>query len=228
MGCICILHCLYTEERDIVQHDSTIVNDGLNSSLCLLACIQGELMVQPQGLIGSKGSKVGVKMWFKWTKYSDQTNFESKVLYERNKGHWSVFRIRFTWSKYLGVAVFLRPKYWNSLVMKMYKRRSHYVNCLANMADTARGKFNLQLQSPSWNYDPNFRMRLDLKKMVQHQDYTWSATRWYFWGRAHNACIASQALYHVMIYRLYPYFGYMIHIISFILVTQYFKGYMFA
>ncbi len=37
---------------------------------------------------------------------------------------------------------------------------------------TLLGKFNLQLQSPSWNYDPNIRMRLDLKKMVQHQVYT--------------------------------------------------------
>ncbi len=33
-------------------------------------------------------------------------------------------------------------------------------------------KFNLQLQSSSWNYDPNMRMRQDLKMMVQHQVYT--------------------------------------------------------
>ncbi len=59
-------------------------------------------------------------MWFKWTKYSDQTNFETKVLYERNQGHWLVFRIRLTWTKYLGVAAFLRPKYQNSLVIKLY------------------------------------------------------------------------------------------------------------
>ncbi len=37
---------------------------------------------------------------------------------------------------------------------------------------TQPGKFNLQLQSPSWNYDPNIRMRLYPKKMVQHQVYT--------------------------------------------------------
>ncbi len=37
---------------------------------------------------------------------------------------------------------------------------------------TQPGKFNLQLQAPSWNYDPNIRMRLDPKKMVQHQVYT--------------------------------------------------------
>ncbi len=37
---------------------------------------------------------------------------------------------------------------------------------------TQPGKFNLQLQSPSWNYDPNIRMRLDLKKMVRHKVYT--------------------------------------------------------
>ncbi len=37
---------------------------------------------------------------------------------------------------------------------------------------TQPGKFNLQLQSPSWNYDPNIRMRLDPKKMVQHKVYT--------------------------------------------------------
>ncbi len=34
---------------------------------------------------------------------------------------------------------------------------------------TQPGKYNIQLQSPSWNYDP---MRLDPKKMVQHQVYT--------------------------------------------------------
>ncbi len=43
-----------------------------------------------KGLIVSKCSKVGVRMWFKWTKYSDQTNFEPKVLYEWNQGHWNV------------------------------------------------------------------------------------------------------------------------------------------
>ncbi len=37
---------------------------------------------------------------------------------------------------------------------------------------TQLGKFNLQLQSPSWNYDPNIRMRLNLKTMVQHHVYT--------------------------------------------------------
>ncbi len=37
---------------------------------------------------------------------------------------------------------------------------------------TQLGKFNLQLQSSSWNYDPNIRMRLDPQKMVQHQVYT--------------------------------------------------------
>ncbi len=37
---------------------------------------------------------------------------------------------------------------------------------------TKPGKFNLQLQSPSWNYDLNIRMRLDPQKMVQHQVYT--------------------------------------------------------
>ncbi len=75
-------------------------------------------------------------MWFKWTKYSNQTNVEPKVLYEQNQGHWNVFRIKFTWSKYLGVAVFFRPKYRNSLVMKIYKRRSHHGTCLVNMADS--------------------------------------------------------------------------------------------
>ncbi len=37
---------------------------------------------------------------------------------------------------------------------------------------TQPGKFNLQLQYPSWNYNPNIRMRLDRKKMVQHHIYT--------------------------------------------------------
>ncbi len=37
---------------------------------------------------------------------------------------------------------------------------------------TQPGQFNLQLQSPSWNYDPNITMRLDPKKKVQHQVYT--------------------------------------------------------
>ncbi len=94
------------------------------------------LAINPRGLIVSKCWKVGVKMWFKWTKYSDKTNCEPKVLYERNQRHWNVFRVRFTWSKYLCVAAFLRPKYQNSLVMKIYKRCIHHVTCLANMADT--------------------------------------------------------------------------------------------
>ncbi len=37
---------------------------------------------------------------------------------------------------------------------------------------TQPGKFNLHLQSPSWNYDTHIWMRLDLKKMIQHQVYT--------------------------------------------------------
>ncbi len=37
---------------------------------------------------------------------------------------------------------------------------------------TQPSKFNLQLQSPSLIYDPNIWMRLDPKKMVQHQIYT--------------------------------------------------------
>ncbi len=73
-----------------------------------------------------------------WTKYSDQTNFEPKVLYERNHDHWNVFKVRFAWFKYLGVAAFLRSKYQNSLVIKIYKRRSHHVTCLANISETAR------------------------------------------------------------------------------------------
>ncbi len=40
--------------------------------------------------------------------------------------------------------------------------------------------------------------------------------------------VKSWAMYHITIYRLYPYFGYMIHIVSFILVTRYFKRYIFA
>ncbi len=36
---------------------------------------------------------------------------------------------------------------------------------------TQPSKFNLQLQSPFWNYDPHIKMRLDPKKMVQHQVY---------------------------------------------------------
>ncbi len=40
--------------------------------------------------------------------------------------------------------------------------------------------------------------------------------------------IMIRALYHIAIYRLYRYFGYMIHIVSFILVTRYFKWYILA
>ncbi len=42
------------------------------------------------GLFVSKCSKVSVKIWFKLTKYSDETNFEPKVLYERNQSHWNI------------------------------------------------------------------------------------------------------------------------------------------
>ncbi len=37
-----------------------------------------------------------------------------------------------------------------------------------------------------------------------------------------------RTLYRIMIYRLYQYFGYTIHIVSFILVIRYFKQYIFA
>ncbi len=37
-----------------------------------------------------------------------------------------------------------------------------------------------------------------------------------------------RALYRIAIYRLYRYFSYMIHIVSFILVTRYFKRYIFT
>ncbi len=118
------------------------------------------------GLIVSKCSKVGIKIWFKWTKYSDQTNFEPKVLYEWNQGNWNVFRIRFTWSKYLGVAAFLRHKYRNSLVMKIYKRRSHHVTCLANMADTVR-------------YVLTYSYNLHLGIMIQISEWGWIWKRWF-------------------------------------------------
>ncbi len=38
----------------------------------------------------------------------------------------------------------------------------------------------------------------------------------------------SRSLYHIMIYQLYRYFGYTIHIVSFNLVTRYFKLYIFV
>ncbi len=111
-----------------------------------------------QGLIVSKCSKVGVKMWFKWTKYSDQTNFEPNVLYERNQGHWNIWVLlpfldtnigTLRWWKYIKYIVIMWLAWQTWLIQP--------------------GKFNIQLQSPSWNYDPNIRMRLDPKKMVQHQ-----------------------------------------------------------
>ncbi len=101
--------------------------------------------------------------------------FYSASLYnvQYNKGTLliHVFRIRFTWSKYLSVAAFLRPKYRNSLVMKIYK---DIVTMWLPWKTwlTQPDRFNLQLQSPSWNYDPNIRMCMDPKKMVQHQVYT--------------------------------------------------------
>ncbi len=102
-------------------------------------------------------------MWFKWTKYSDQTNFEAKYCMNKIRIHWKVLRVRFTWSKYMGVAAFLWPKYQNSIVMKIDK--DVVIMWLAWQTWlTQPGKFNLQLLSPSWNYDPNIRMRLDPKK----------------------------------------------------------------
>ncbi len=40
--------------------------------------------------------------------------------------------------------------------------------------------------------------------------------------------LVTRALYHTMIYQLYRYFGFTIHIVSFILVVRYFKQYIFA
>ncbi len=40
--------------------------------------------------------------------------------------------------------------------------------------------------------------------------------------------LSSRVMYRIAIYQLYWYFGYMIHIISFIFVTRYFKRYIFA
>ncbi len=113
--------------------DAVIVGEMMNISMVYVDKMTythwpTSIALRHLGLIVSKCSKVGVRMWFKSTKHSDQTNFEPKVLYEWNQGHWNV----------LGVAAFLRPKYRNSLVMKIYKRRSHHVTCLANMADKAR------------------------------------------------------------------------------------------
>ncbi len=102
-------------------------------------------------------------MWFKWTKYSDQTNFEPKWM---KSGSLEWFWIRFTWSKYLGIAAFFKPKYQNSLVMKIYKRRSHHVTCLANMADTAR-------VSLTYSYN------LHLGIMIQISEWGWIPKIWF-------------------------------------------------
>ncbi len=40
--------------------------------------------------------------------------------------------------------------------------------------------------------------------------------------------VSTRALYHIVIYQLYRYFGYTIHIVSFILVTRYLKQYIFT
>ncbi len=92
------------------------------------------------------GSKSDVKMWFKWTKYSDQTNFESSIVWTKS-GSLNVFRIRFTSSKYLGLVAFLWPKYRNSLVMKIYKRHSHHLTVAWQTWLTQPGKFNLLTSS---------------------------------------------------------------------------------
>ncbi len=140
-----------------------------------------------QGLIVSKCSKVGVKMWFKWTKYSDQTNFEPKVLYEGNQGHWNVFRIMFTWSKYLSVAAFFRPKYRNSLAMKIYKKHGHHVTCLANMADpyqvSLTYSYNLhlgimiQISEWGWIRKRRFNTKFTPHILVLHIRFK----RWFKW-----------------------------------------------
>ncbi len=44
----------------------------------------------------------------------------------------------------------------------------------------------------------------------------------------YNAHVWDRALYCISIYWLYQYFGYTMHIVSFILVTQYLKRYIFA
>ncbi len=48
------------------------------------------------------------------------------------------------------------------------------------------------------------------------------------WSKAGILMLYTRALYHITIYRLYRYFGYTLHIVSFILVTRYFKQYIFA
>ncbi len=58
---------------------------------------------------------------------------------------------------------FLDPNIWTLLWRKYIK----YVVIMWLAWQTwltQPGKINLQLQSPSWNYDPNIRMRLDPKK----------------------------------------------------------------
>ncbi len=117
------------------------------------------------GLIVSKCSKVGAKMWFKWTKYSDQTNFELEVLYEWNQGHWNVFRVRCTWSKYVTGATFLRPKYRNSLVMKIScdLLGKHGWHSQVNLTYSYNRHLGIMIQISEWGW-----IR---KKMVQHQVY---------------------------------------------------------
>ncbi len=120
-------------------------------------------------MIVSKGSQVGVKIWLKWTKYSDQTNFEPKVLYERNQGLWNILGPGSVDPNIWVLLPFLDPNI-RTLLWWKYIKDIMWLAWQTWM--TQPGKFNLQLQSPPWNFNPNIRIGLDPKKMVQYNVYT--------------------------------------------------------
>ncbi len=92
---------------------------------------------------------------------------EPNVLSERNQGHWDVLG---SGSLDPNIWVLLSFLDWHIGTLLWWK----YIKDIVIMwlpwqtSLTQSDKFNLQLQSPCWNYDSNIRKRLDPKEMVQH------------------------------------------------------------
>ncbi len=92
-------------------------------------------------------------------------------MYEQNQGHWNVLGSGQLDPNIWVLLPFLDPNIrtllWWKYIKDVVIMWLAWQTCLMQP-----GKFNVQLQSPSWNYDPNIRMRPNPKKMVQHQVYT--------------------------------------------------------
>ncbi len=74
------------------------------------------------------------------------------------------------------------------------------------------------------------KMFVTCKDIGIHTVLVYSAQRYILYGTFFPVpgLTHMYALYHITIYQLYRYFGYTIHIVSFILVTRYFRRYIFA